>query len=71
MYRRDGIGKRLRCANLDCQLLSAFVVVRRQAQLNTNAIRSLDVIRNANMRQIEILAARRASMTHFESILKS
>lgn len=53
-----------KCANLGCQLLSAFVVARRQAQLDTNAIRSLDVIRKPNTRQIEILAARRASMTH-------
>jgi hypothetical protein len=45
MYRRDGIGKQLRYANLNCQLMNTFVVVRRQPRLDANAIRRLNVIR--------------------------
>jgi hypothetical protein len=70
MYRRDGIGKQLRYANLNCQLLNTFVVMKRQARLDANAIRRLNVIRKAKMRQIKLSAARRANMTHCESIWK-
>jgi hypothetical protein len=47
MCRRDGIGKQLRYANLNCQLLSAFVVVRKQVRVDANAIRRPNVIRKA------------------------
>jgi hypothetical protein len=70
MCRRDGIGKQLRYANLNCQLLNAFVVVRRQVRPDANAIRRPDVIKTAKMRQIKLAVARRANMTHCERIWK-